>query len=60
MTAAQSRTAGSAQLANQFFAAKRFQQMVTELRKCIPESNDNQETNINEINRQLKQAQERQ
>ena len=34
--------------------------MVTELRKCIPESNDNQETNINEINRQLKQAQERQ
>jgi DNA invertase Pin-like site-specific DNA recombinase len=47
-------------LAEQVFAAERFQQLVAGLRKQIAESRDDQQTRINEINRQIKQVEERQ
>ena len=47
-------------LADQVFAPERVQNMMMELRKRLKTSKDTQQTKINELNRQLKQTEERQ
>ena len=48
------------QLAEQIFAPERLQAMMTELRKRIQSSKGSQQERVNELNRQLKQVEERQ
>jgi len=48
------------QLAEKVFAPERLQVMMTELRKRIKSSKDDQQERINEINRQVKKTEERQ
>jgi site-specific DNA recombinase len=48
------------QLAEKVFAPDRLQTMMTELRKRLKNSNNEQQQRINELNRQIKQAEDRQ
>lgn len=48
------------QLANQVFTPQRVQSMMTALRQLIRSSKDSQQDHINQLNRQLKQIEERQ
>ena len=49
-----------AQLADKVFAPERLQAMMTELRKRIKSSKNDQQERINELNRQIKKTEERQ